>query len=164
MYNTLMHRPRTSGRFQGLMELYEKNYMLVRLLAPDLHTMHSGLYVSRAEDAPALELREITHSKYTSTFILTYHFTKAEYANRKEQKPYEPDLSIRLYHDAQSCEVMSGLLPEERFEERRTRDLDEGQRLNGFLFRWLSYCLRQGHSFSGRPVSAELIKAYCTQC
>lgn len=146
------------------MDLYERNYMLMRLLAPDLHTMHSGCFVSRVDNAPSLELRDIVHSKYTCTFKLTYHFSQSEFTDQPAQKPYEPDLVIRLYHDARSCEVMSGLLPEERFEERRTRDLEEGQRLNRFLLRWLSYCLRQGHSFSEQPVPAEVVEAYCTQC
>lgn len=160
MYNTLLQRPRTSGRFESLMDLYERNYMLMRLLAPDLRSMNEGCFVSRAGDTPALELRDITHSKYTSTFKLTYHFTR----HPDGRKPYEPDLFIRLYHDARSCEVMSGLLPEGRFAERRTRDLEEGQRLNRFLHKWLSFCLTQGHSFSEQPVSAEVLSAYCTQC
>lgn len=160
MYNTLLQKPRTSGRFESLMDLYERNYMLVRLLVPELRSMQNGCFVSRAKDTPALELRDISHSKYTSTFKLTYHFTKSV----DGRKPYEPDLFIRLYHDARSCEVMSGLLPEGRFAERRTRDLEEGQRLNRFLHKWLSYCLRQGHTFSDRPVSEEALRAYCTQC
>ena len=134
--------------------------MLVRLLAPDLRSMEEGCFVTSAVNTPALELRDIMHSKYTSTFKLTYHFAD----KGLQEKPYEPDLSIRLYHDARTCEVMSGLLPEGRFVERRTRDLAEGQRLNLFLNRWLGYCLNQGHSFSQTPVSAEIIDAYCTQC
>lgn len=142
------------------MDLYERNYMLVRLLAPELRSMEAGCFVSEAKDMPALELRDISHSRYTSTFKLTYHFAES----KSGRKPYEPDLFIRLYHDARSCEVMSGLLPEGRFTERRTRDLEEGQRLNHFLHKWLGYCLRQGHTFSEQPVNTELVQAYCTQC
>ncbi len=160
MYISLLQKPRSSGRFESLMDLYERNYMLVRLLAPELRSMQQGCFVSTAKDAPALEMRDITHSKYTSTFKLTYHFT-GEQAHRK---PYEPDLFIRLYHDARSCEVMSGLLPEGRFEERRTRDLDDGHKLNLFLNRWLGYCLRQGHTFSEQPVTHAMVDTYCTQC
>ena len=160
MYNTLLHKPRNSGRFEILMDLYERNYMLMRLLAPELRSMNEGCYVSRTADAPALELRDITHSKFTSTFKLTYHFEISGQA----RKPYEPDLFIRLYHDARTCEVMSGLLPEGRFTARRTRDLENGQRLNRFLHKWLAYCLRQGHSFSEQPVTQAMVDAYCTQC
>ena len=160
MYNTLLHKPRNSGRFESLMDLYERNYMLTRLLAPELRSMNDGRFVSRVGNTPALELRDISHSKYTSTFKLTYHFEQSGCG----RKPYEPDLFIRLYHDARSCEVMSGLLPEGRFAPRRTRDLENGQRLNLFLHKWLAYCLRQGHSFSQSPVSLDRIDAYCEQC
>jgi len=53
-----------------------------------------------------------------------------------------------LYHDARTCEVMSGLISAGRSESRRTRDLDDGYRLNRFLNKWVSYCLRQGHGFA----------------
>lgn len=160
MYNNLLHKPRNSGRFESLMDLYERNYMLMRLLAPELRSMNEGRFLSKASDTPTLELRDIIHSKYTSTFKLTYHFEQSG----PGRKPYEPDLFIRLYHDARSCEVMSGLLPEGRFEQRRTRNLENGRRLNLFLHRWLAYCLRQGHSFSESPVTADRVDAYCTQC
>ena len=160
MYDNLLNIPRNSGRFENLMDLYERNYMLMRLLAPDLKEMKAGCFVSRAPEAPALELRDIIHSRYTTTFKLTYHFSQSDAL----RKPFEPDLFIRLYHDARSCEVMSGLLPEGRFEERRTRDLERGQRLNLFLHKWLEYCLRQGHCFADQPVSAEQVEAFCTPC
>ncbi len=159
MLDSRLLKPRTSGRFESLMDLYERNYMLIRLLVPELRSLHEGCFVSRAGDTPELELRDITHSKYTSTFKLTYHFPSSS----NGLKPYEPDLFIRLYHDARSCEVMSGLLPEGRFAERRTRELNDTQRLNYFLHRWLSYCLRQGHSFSDCPVPEETLNIYCTQ-
>jgi uncharacterized protein YqiB (DUF1249 family) len=159
MFDTLLHRPINSGRLERLMDLYERNYMLMRVLAPELRTMQEGCFVSRASGTPALELRDISHSRYTSTFKLTYHFSTRDPA----LKPYEPDLFIRLYHDARTCEVMSGLLPEIRVETRRTRDLQTGQQLNLFLHRWLSYCIRQGHCFGENTVSDEQVEAYCTQ-
>jgi len=123
------------------MEVYERNYMLVRLLAPDLREMTEGEHVSSAPGAMPLVLDRIAHDRYTTTFNLTYRFSS------RHRHAREPDLSIRLYHDARTCEVMSGLLPGERLSPRRTRDLDEGWRLNRFLHRWLGYCLRQGHGF-----------------
>jgi len=42
--------------------------MLVRLLAPDLRSMEEGCFVTSSVNTPALELRDIMHSKYTSTF------------------------------------------------------------------------------------------------
>ncbi len=160
MYSTLLHKPRNSGRFSSLMDLYEQNYMLMRLLAPDLKQMGHGAFVSTAPGTLTLELSELEHSRYTSTFKLTYRFSGNGARGRNER---EPDLSIRLYHDARSCEVMSGLLPEGRVEVRRTRDLEEGRRLNRFLNRWLSYCLRQGHQFGDQMDTLVRTPDYCAQ-
>lgn len=160
------------------MELYERNYMLVRLLVPELRSLRADSYVSAPtiamdpvdltglnpkvpvtarRDIPGgsadaavhevlsasipLELSQLSHERYTTTFNLTYRLSS------RSGKPREPDLLIRLYHDARSCEVLSGLVPGLRHEVRRTRDLEDGQRLNRFLNKWLGYCLRQGHSF-----------------
>jgi len=132
------------------MELYERNYVLVRLIAPRLREMGEGAYLSRAPGAMPLELSRIEHGRYTTTFKLTYRFSS------RQRHAREPDLAIRLYHDARTCEVMSGLLPGCRVDVRRTRDLKEGWRLNRFLERWLGYCLRQGHGFDPDSVSRDL--------
>ena len=160
MYSTLMHKPRNSGRFASLMDLYEQNYVLMRLLAPDLKSMPHASFVSRVPGAMALELTVLEHSRYTSTFRLTYRFAGNSPRGRNQR---EPDLAIRLYHDARACEVMSGLMPEGRIEIRRKRDLEEGRRLNRFLQKWLSYCLRQGHQFGECSETAEALVDYCEQ-
>ena len=149
MYNSLLTRPKTTERFTALMELYEKNYLLMRLLSPELKSLAPGTYVSQVKTSLALELTVLSHSRYTSTFNLTYRFFDTSTKGRSDR---EPDLAIRLYHDARTCEVMSGLMPEGRLEVRRTRDLDEGRRLNRFLNKWLNYCLRQGHQLNFPPV------------
>ena len=177
MYSTLLHRPRSSGRFATLMELYEQNYMLVRLLVPELRSLQADRYVSivtAADETAAgldsrgdvavvgrgsrrgspeavldtvacaaipLELSQLLHERYTTTFNLTYRFSTGI------GKPKEPDLLIRLYHDARTCEVLSGLVPGLGRDMLRTRNLREGRQLNGFLNKWLTYCLHQGHSF-----------------
>ena len=151
MQNTTLLRPKTTGRFNSLMELYEKNYMLIRLLVPELKSLKNPSYVSQPDGLLPLELSCIEHNRYTTTFKLTYLFSSASRHDR------EPDLTIRLYHDARTCEVMSGLIPSIRTESRRTRDLDDGYRLNRFLHKWVSYCLRQGHCFGDthKPVHQE---------
>ena len=149
MQITLPPRSRTSGRFASLMELYERNYVLVRLLAPRLREMGEGEHLSFDPGAMPLELSRIEHGRYTTTFNLTYRFSS------RQRNAREPDLAIRLYHDARTCEVMSGLLPGCRLATRRTRDLDDGWRLNRFLERWLGYCLRQGHGFGTDSAAAD---------
>lgn len=156
MQDTMLLRPKTTGRFNSLMELYEKNYMLIRLLAPELKSLDAHAYVSRPEGLLPLELSCIEHNRYTTTFKLTYLFSTTSRHDR------EPDLTIRLYHDARTCEVMSGLIPSMRTESRRTRDLTDGYRLNRFLHKWVSYCLRQGHSFGTVGQEASSAKSVLT--
>lgn len=155
VYDTLLHKPRNSGRLAALMELYERNYVLVRLLVPGLRHLGEGVHVSRLDGSLPLELSAIEQSRFTTTFNLSYRFTanqrgvaQPEHVGRRER---EPDLMIRIYHDARTCEVMSGLIPSIKQESRRVRDLEQGYRLNRFLDKWLNYCLRQGHSFGGAP-------------
>lgn len=152
MQTVLTRQPTTSGRFSALMELYEQNYILIRLLAPELRNMQSHLttssgdrpvvHVSQVEGCLDLEISRVEHNKYTTTFNLTYRFKS------DARRPREPDLMIRLYHDARTCEVMSGLLQGLEHGPQRRRDLDQGYRINRFLFKWSRYCLKQGHSFS----------------
>lgn len=106
--------------------------------------MHGGTHLSEVPDAAALELSRVAHERYTTTFRLTHRFSA------RERHAREPDLAIRLYHDARTCEVVGGHLPPRRGDggrPRRRRELDESLRMNRFLERWLRYCLAQGHGF-----------------
>lgn len=145
---TELAKPNTSGRFASLMELYENNYMLVRLLMPNLRHFSADCYVSRVAGCLDLELSQIEHNRYTTTFNLTYRFSQPGRSAR------EPDLTIRLYHDARACEVISGLINSRRSDQRRVRNLDESRRLNRFLHKWIRYCLHQGHSFTSAAESS----------
>ena len=150
MYFSPVNPRARSGRFASLMELYESNYVLLRVLAPDLRQLQCDqtTYVSVVSGCLDLELSAVKHEKYTTTLNLTYRFVS------DARRPREPDLTIRIYHDARTCEVMSGLLQGMRYGPQRTRDLDYGYKLNRFLNKWLSYCLRQGHSFRDGQVEA----------
>jgi len=149
MYDARLQRPKTTARFANLMDLYEQNYLLARVLIPDLRSLEGGVFRSRVHGCMTLELSQITHARYTSTFNLTYLFSSELRLAR------EPDLMLRLYHDARTCEAMSGLLSSRRFEDRRVRDLSDGHRLNRFVGKWLSYCTRQGHNFQGAAAEPE---------
>lgn len=130
-----------TGRFASLMELYENNYLLIRLLIPELRQLGEGTYVSIVPGALDLQLSRIEHCRYTTTFNLTYRFENSL------RQPFEPNLTIRLYHDARTAEVVTGLVQTQREQTRRTRGLDNSWRLNRFLYKWMRYCLHQGHSF-----------------
>lgn len=64
----------------------------------------------------------------------------------------EPNVQIRLYHDARVAEAMRHRRRRPvRFARCRRRaqasELEHKWELNRFLQRWLGYCLHQGHLF-----------------
>ena len=145
MYGTPRHCD-----FRHLMALYEANYVRFAHLVPG---MAQGRASGRSDrgDGLDLHLRMLEHSVYTSTLELTYYFTGLRDAEGSAPVP-EPELVIRLYHDARLAEAIS------------CRDVDPGPRnrmpfegkstcvgekllLNQFLEKWLIYALRQGHCF-----------------
>jgi uncharacterized protein YqiB (DUF1249 family) len=136
--------PRT---FAGLMELYEANYIRLRRLCPGLDTITETSF-SKTEGALDLHLRLIERCKYTTTIYLTYHFCDS----LGELRP-EPNLKVRVYHDARQAEVMSRsyrrLGREIRSRGLSPRGLELRRRwdLNRFLYKWLGYCCYQGHCF-----------------
>lgn len=142
----------------ALMELYELNYIQLRQLVSDVHTI-SDHSISRAGDTLALHLTVLERSRYTTTFHLSYQFTDAD-----GEFP-APDLVVRMYHDAQVAEVIS------RGRRRACRDAEYDRfhhqyciqtkwQVNRFLHKWLGYCLRQGHAFSpARERLAEVLQS-----
>jgi len=132
------------GTFAGLMDLYERNYILVRRLIPTLPGDHSAR-VSRVAGGLDLHLSLVELHRYTTDFRLTYRF------NRGDGDHLEPDLHIRVYHDARVAEVLAAHLrrsPAFRFKSDGPVDLNARWRVNRFLFKWLGYSLHQGHAFT----------------
>lgn len=132
------------------MELYELNYVHLRRLIPDIESIGERA-VSAVSNGLDLHYVRIEKSRYTTTFFLSYCFAESgdEY--------WAPNLQIRLYGDARVAEVLTGFL------NHRDRNSDSGRyvrrhsamdsivsrwRLNRFLFKWLRYCLKQGHCFA----------------
>ena len=131
-------RDANARSFAGLMELYEQNYIRLRNIAPDLCVAdemissvpgHQDLYLSITE-----------RCKYTTMLRMTYQFEEAG------QPLFEPDLHLKVYHDAHVVEV-------QQFHSRTRSPLyvanmiEEKWRMNRFLYKWLGYCLHQGHYF-----------------
>ena len=152
MHCPVQHRTKTTERFGNLMELYERNYVQLRLLIPDLKHGPIATTVSDVPGCMTLYLQLTEQSPYTSTLRLTYRFLNTASPMKGQPKmglraTAEPDLTIRVYHDARSAEVMSGLLHGQQ-HPRKTRGLDGSWRLNRFLYKWLRYLLYRGHGFS----------------
>jgi uncharacterized protein YqiB (DUF1249 family) len=128
------------------MELYEANYMRFRRLCPERYKLGNSV-VSRARGALDLHLAVVQASSYTTTARLTYYF------NGDEGAIYaKPDLRLRIYYDALQAEVLSwahyksGVQAAECNEQRSLAEKWAGNR---FLYKWLGFCLGQGHIFPG---------------
>jgi uncharacterized protein len=128
--------------FVSLMDLYESNFIRLRKLIPDLHALDEAV-ISRAAGHMDLYLKIVERGRYTSTLYLSYCFPE------EHGLQMEPNLRIRVYHDARLAEVMAGHLHHGRLilDNLPADALLEKWRLNRFLYKWLGYCLRQGHSF-----------------
>lgn len=138
--------------FGSLMDLYENNYLRFRKLVPDVHALEESAY-SRIKGCLGLHISVVERSRFTTTLRMTYHFTDGDrlYA--------EPDLRLRVYHDARLIEVLAGHLKHGRQKlDYLPADAKlEKWHLNRFLYKWLGFCLHQGHHFNAgaNPDSVE---------
>ncbi len=132
-------RPRT---FSGLMDLYEQNYIRLKKIVPDLDIADEMISISPGHLDLYLSVTE--RCKFTTMFRMTYHLEQGGKVN------YEPDMQIRIYHDARIAEVKNRL---DRNHHRifSGGTLDHKWKMNRFLYKWLGYCIFQGHYF--HPVS-----------
>jgi uncharacterized protein YqiB (DUF1249 family) len=143
------------GSFAALMDLYERNYILVRRLVPQLPASGNHL-ISEVAEGLDLHLQVYERHRYTSDLVLTYRFC------RPEGFEFEPDLNIRVYHDARVAEVRAAHLrgwpafPAFPSGLSQKNCLYARWRVNRFLFKWLGYCLHQGHCFDATQL--ELLK------
>lgn len=133
------------GSFVSLMSLYESNYIRLRWLIPDLDAM-TGASVSTVGDECPLHLNIVERSRYTTTLSLTYVFDDPSGA------VCDPDLQIRVYHDARLAEVQScarwhrhSVLSAIR--SQLARELGDRWLRNVMLNKWLDYCVERGHRF-----------------
>ncbi len=132
-------RPRS---FTGLMALYESSYLkLLRLLAGTIPAPGEQLF-SRVVDDLDLKISGEERSPYTTTLRMTYIFDDVA----------DPDLVIRLYHDAHLVEAMRcGRQPRHRilrhFNTQRGSELERRWARNLMLNKWLDYCHERGHRF-----------------
>lgn len=143
----LEHGVAAARTFSGLMDIYEQNYIRLRRLIPDFEKIGASA-VSTVPGGMDLHYACLERSKYTTVFSLTYKF-----------ETLEPNLEIRVYHDARVAEVLASNVQSEGayWWDRRHKvsslfrtdlhNLQTKWRLNRFLHKWLHYCLKQGHMF-----------------
>jgi uncharacterized protein YqiB (DUF1249 family) len=150
-----VYRP---GSFTGLMTIYESNYIKLRQLTADFdwtgpsmlsssshdRDVHAQL-LRREADTTTLHAQLLRREAYTPTLRLTYWF---------EEQPGkwvpDPDLILRIYHDARLVEAVAG---GDRHYHQKLRELanhsgaelDRRWRINMMLNKWLDYLGDVGH-------------------
>jgi len=136
--------------FVSLMDMYEENFIKLRKLVPELHLINDSC-VSRSPGHLDLYLKVLERSKFTTTLLLSYCF------DEDGEQRMEPNLKIRIYHDASLAEVMSGKLHHGRLvlNNLPSDSLKQKWTLNRFLSKWLKYCLRQQHGFKPHETAFE---------
>jgi uncharacterized protein YqiB (DUF1249 family) len=136
-------RPRS---FVSLMTLYESNYIRLGWLVPDLRRMR-GCLTSEVAGEPALELAVVEQCRYTTSFQMSYLLGDDGAPAR------EPQLEVRVYHDARLAEACgTGVAPSHARLRRLAAGVAPscGQRwsCNMLLNKWLEYCVESGHRFA----------------
>jgi hypothetical protein len=141
-----IHKP---GSFTGLMTMYESNYLKLERLLETIPPVAAAL-VSRVGGDCDLHLSTVRREPYTTTLKLTYWFTETD-AGGGVHVP-DPDLTIRIYHDARLVEAVGG----QRFHRHpvlqdlaleHSVELDRRWQVNVMLNKWLDYLLDRGHRF-----------------
>lgn len=130
---------KASVNFAKLMDMYEQNYMRLRCLIPSMDI--ADVMVSQVEGYSDLHLSIKERCKYTTIMNLTYQFKEKD-----KSALLLPNLNIRVYHDAKTAEVQN---KQSRIHQILSNEgsLEHQYRLNRFLYKWLGYCLYQGHQF-----------------
>ena len=137
-----IYRP---GTFTGLMTLYESNYIKLHQLAAVLDWPADAIVSSSPRDSD-LHAEIVRREPYTTTLRLTYWFPEEGGVSAPD-----PDIVVRIYHDARLVEAVSSAEPHRHAKLREwTRagrtELDRRWRGNMFLNKWLDYLFEVGHS------------------
>ncbi|HEY1772773.1 MAG TPA: DUF1249 domain-containing protein [Gammaproteobacteria bacterium] len=142
-------RPRS---FAGLMTVYESNHTRMKQLLGDLGRVPEHA-VSKSDSDLSLYICVQERSRYTTVMQMTYWFDSAA------GNVADPDLSVRIYHDARLVEAVdcagnprhAVLRP--LWRPARS-ELEQRWTLNILLNKWLEFCLDNRHVFPHaiRPV------------
>jgi uncharacterized protein len=139
------------GSFVSLMTLYESNFIRLGWVVSEFRELPVS-QVSTVDGDCALRLRVLERGPYTTTLSLAYLFdVDGEYVA-------DPELGVRVYHDARLVEALGPARrtahPElGRIQERVHRfslgaARDGRWKLNVMLNKWLEYCAERGHRFA----------------
>ena len=144
-----VYRP---GSFSGLMTVYESNFIKLSRLLADLEELGAeSSWVSHSSRDLDLHAEVQLREPYTTTLRLTYWFEEGFEEGRAEPVP-DPDLIIRVYHDARLAEAVAGREDHQHAKLREialrhSLELGRRWRNNIMLNKWLDYVLDMGHAF-----------------
>jgi uncharacterized protein YqiB (DUF1249 family) len=135
------------GSFSGLMLLYESNFHKLMQLTGEVVAAQER-WISRVRNDNELHIEWLGAEPYTTTLRMTYWLR----GSAAGESP-EPNLIVRIYHDAGQVEALVGdgrqwpagsrglALPQDRELARRWQK-------NMMLNKWLDYLLDCGHGFA----------------
>lgn len=140
-----VYRP---GSFSALMTIYESNYVKLERLLLGVDLSREDWISASTEDCD-LHLKLLRSERYTTTFKMTYWFDDGV----AEGPVADPDLIIRIYHDAALAEGAGGRHSHQHRVLRELArvhrvELDRRWRTNVMLNKWLDYVLHMGHDFA----------------
>ena len=144
------------GSFTGLMTLYESNYIKLAQLVSDFDVLpdrESEPAISRSDLDCDLHLQVRLREPYTTTLKLTYLFYPDSSGPQAQRPIPDPDLTVRIYHDARLVEAVRGREQHQHHKlqelaRAHSRELDWRWRNNMMLNKWLDYLLDCGHGFA----------------
>ena len=127
------------GSFVGLMTLYESNYIKLNYLFPEIRQYNTDKSI-KSLFGNDIHLGINKKTKYTMIISMTYSFEEIDIIE------YEPNLTIKIYFDSRSAEVIGvGKLN----KKSRLRDItyqnkniiNQLWRRNIILNKWLDYII-----------------------
>lgn len=123
-----------------LMQLYAANYSLMtRLFPAPLEVGQILRLIPKLGEDYLLESKELT--RYTALYEIRQ-------ASAQAYNYLQPQLLVRLYHDARLAEVCASqqiykLKPRYDYPNKKMHHQDEKHQTNQFLNDWLVFCLKQ---------------------
>lgn len=129
----------------------EANYLRLRKLMPEGEegngTEQWQFAVAGGGPRSHTRIRVLERSRYTTTVQIK----QADTGDQPDAWLRAPQLTVRLYHDAQLAEVLAWerhrrLHPRYDYPNQAMYQQDEKAQLNRFLGEWLGLCLEQGRS------------------
>ncbi|GAB1623074.1 DUF1249 family protein [Agarivorans albus] len=123
-----------------LMQLYAANYSLMTRLFPGpLEAGQILRLIPKLGEDYLLESKELT--RYTALYEIRQ-------ASAQAYNYLQPQLLVRLYHDARLAEVCASqqiykLKPRYDYPNKKMHHQDEKHQTNQFLNDWLVFCLKQ---------------------